>query len=340
MHFPGRIILIPILVIIVIIPFVSLLYIGIDREGNILDPAERARLGGTYIQLSDGIIHYDLTGPDTAQTVVLIHGGTIPLFDFDLQMPALLDEGFRVLRYNQYGRGLSDRPKVEYDRALYGKQLHELLDSLGIHEPVDLLGHSFGALIAVRFTAHNPLRVRKLVLHSPMIDKLSNTTGYTLSRMPVVGRFLTRVLLMPLAIKRAKALLHPLENSDQYLSAFNRQIRYKGFEHSLYSMLTTDAMDDHSEYYAALGEQDREIALVWGTEDNNISRTMVDTIRSLVPQAHYYEIDGAGHSPNLESPEVFNEIIIKFLTRTVSAPPAHQADSTEPGGTDHRLNGV
>jgi pimeloyl-ACP methyl ester carboxylesterase len=41
------------------------------------------------------------------------------------------------------------------------------LDQLGILEPVDLIGHSFGALVALDFALDHPDRVRTLVLAEP-----------------------------------------------------------------------------------------------------------------------------------------------------------------------------
>jgi hypothetical protein len=49
---------------------------GEDRR---LDAATRGRLRGSYIQLSDGITHYELTGPDGGDVVVLAGGLTILL---------------------------------------------------------------------------------------------------------------------------------------------------------------------------------------------------------------------------------------------------------------------
>ena len=69
---------------------------------------------------------------DCAPIVVLIHGGTIPSFVWDKQVKPLTQAGFQVLRYDQFGRGYSDRPSVDYDRAFYQKQLGDLLAALDI----------------------------------------------------------------------------------------------------------------------------------------------------------------------------------------------------------------
>ena len=85
-----------------------------------------------------------------------MHGATIPMWIWDPQVESLTKAGFSVLRYDLYGRGYSDRPHTEYNRDLYRSQLLELLDQLGIKEPVDLVGMSLGGAIATDFTANYP----------------------------------------------------------------------------------------------------------------------------------------------------------------------------------------
>ena len=86
------------------------IYLILDPEINELNEAARAKLGGTYIKLSDGMTHYKLEGPQDAKVVVLVHGATIPIWTWDKQIPALTKTGFRVLSYDMFGRGYSDRP--------------------------------------------------------------------------------------------------------------------------------------------------------------------------------------------------------------------------------------
>ena len=73
-------------------------YFALNRETRTLDAAMRDALAGTYVTLPDGVTHYELSGPEGGETVVLIHGGTIPFYTWDAQMQPLRDAGFRVLR--------------------------------------------------------------------------------------------------------------------------------------------------------------------------------------------------------------------------------------------------
>ena len=64
-------------------------YYILDPENKKLDESERDKLGGTYINLSDGITHYKLTGLVDGKVVVLVHGGTIPEWTWNNQIKIL-----------------------------------------------------------------------------------------------------------------------------------------------------------------------------------------------------------------------------------------------------------
>ena len=63
---------------------------------------------------------------------MLIHGFSVPYFIFDPTFNFLTKAGWRVLRYDLFGRGFSDRPHVRYNIDLFVRQLKELLDALNI----------------------------------------------------------------------------------------------------------------------------------------------------------------------------------------------------------------
>ena len=132
-----------------------------------LDAQSRANLPGEFVELADGVVHYEVGGPVDGQKVVLVHGFTTPYFMWDNNFDELTGAGFRVLQYDLYGRGYSDRPHLVYGLDLYDRQLLNLLDALNFNEPVDLVGLSMGGPITGTFTDRHPRRVRKLTLLAP-----------------------------------------------------------------------------------------------------------------------------------------------------------------------------
>ena len=86
-----------------------------DPERRALDDTARAAASGRYVRLADGVTHYETAGPDTGRVVVLAAGFSVPAYIWDSLYQRLADSGFRVLRYDYYGRGWSDRPSAAYD---------------------------------------------------------------------------------------------------------------------------------------------------------------------------------------------------------------------------------
>jgi pimeloyl-ACP methyl ester carboxylesterase len=286
------------------------IYLIFDPEVNELNDATRKKLGGSYIKLSDGVTHYQLEGPPGAKVVVLIHGATVPMWNWDQQVQALTAAGFRVLRYEAFGRGYSDRPEVTYDQDLYRRQLRELADRLGLSEPFDLIGLSLGGGTAVNFTARHPERVDKLVLISPLINNFKVPSFFGI---PVLGEFLARLAGIRVITNRFVSLVENHPESEKYTRLFVEQTTYKGFQQSILSMLRNNAVGDYRPAYQIVGRQKRDVLLIWGTGDTEVTRQMITDIKAFIPGLTFKPVEGAGHGIVFKKPETVNTLIISFL---------------------------
>ena len=143
------------LIILLLVFLPAAAYILLNPEKNELNQATRQRLGGSYIKLSHGTTHFKLEGPAHGKTVVLVHGATIPLWTWDDLASDLVSAGYRVLSYDMYVRGYSDRSEVVYDEALYRGQLSDLTDTLNVKKPFNLIGLSMGGGVAGESTAES-----------------------------------------------------------------------------------------------------------------------------------------------------------------------------------------
>jgi pimeloyl-ACP methyl ester carboxylesterase len=106
--------------------------------------------------------------------VVMLHGllvGSSAAWYFT-SAPALARD-HRLLLYDLRGHGRSARAAKGYDTATQAKDLTALLDVWGWHGPVSIVGHSYGALVAMRFALDHPERVHKLALVEPPLPPSS-----------------------------------------------------------------------------------------------------------------------------------------------------------------------
>ena len=76
--------------------------------------------------LSHGVTAYQ-AGPVDGVPVVIVHGGTLGSMAYQGYVPPLVEAGWRVIIYDQYGRGFSDRPKNKLSIDVMRRQLRDLL---------------------------------------------------------------------------------------------------------------------------------------------------------------------------------------------------------------------
>jgi pimeloyl-ACP methyl ester carboxylesterase len=295
-------------------------YVALKRETRELNDEVREARGGSYVELSEGVTHYELSGPEDGPVVVLVHGGSIPFYVWDAQAPALANAGHRVLRYTQYGRGYSDRPDTPYDRALYQRQLTELLSALGIDGPIDVVGVSFGGAIAATFTAENPDRVGKLALIAPVVDYSEGRALFDLAKIPVVSEWYARVFAVRAVVSRANHFFEVSGAPPIYAERFDAQTRFVGFERALLSFSRTDALTSYADTYAALGDQPK--LLLWGAKDAEIPAHHMQLLRDTLTNLTYRELPTGTHAATTEHPEETNAALTRFLgTRSPSETP-------------------
>jgi pimeloyl-ACP methyl ester carboxylesterase len=79
------------------------------------------------------------------------------------------------------------------------------------------------------------------------------------------------------------------------------------------SMLRNDAVGDYRAGYQAVGQQRREVLLIRGTEDVEITQEMIAEIQSFIRRLTFRPVDGAGHGIVFQKPETLNPLIIDFL---------------------------
>jgi pimeloyl-ACP methyl ester carboxylesterase len=279
---------------------------------------EYCRTGGkSFIKLPDGPTNYELAGdPAAGHTVVLVHGGTIPLCIWESQWQALINAGFRVLRYDQYGRGFSNRPKTAHSRDLFLRQLKGLLDTLGIVEPVTLVGPSFGGAISVNFAGHYPERVRSMVLVSPVLNLLNSESPIVgpikIARLPIIGELFYKAILQSKLIARGRTLIPGGKNSPCDTS-FLEQWRCKGTQRSLFSMFRSDAYGDYREITRKAGTHVPHILLIRGDNDHEVTEKMIDEVRADLPEAEFVPLENSGHNPCIDATSIFNRLLIDFI---------------------------
>jgi len=308
----------PVIAALVVIPLIAVTalpisrYLQSDIETLPMDDAARKNIAGSFARLSQGVTHYEAAGPEGGIPVLLIPGFSVTYSVWDPTFAGLSQAGIRVIRYDLFGRGYSDRPSGRYDADFYDRQVLDLLDALHVQQ-ADVGGVSMGGPIAVTFAARHPERVRRVLLFDP-----GYWTGISLPfamRMPVLGEYNMAVGLAP-ALPRSQweDFSHP-QRFPHYLDSYMEQIKYQGFRRALLATLRNYLTTDVTPAYRNVGKSGKPVLLIWGTEDKDTPIGLSSDVRKDLPQAEFHPIEDSAHIPHYEHPEVVNPIVIEFLKR-------------------------
>ncbi len=281
---------------------------GEDRQ---LDAAARGGLRGSYIQLSDGVTHYELAGPAGGDVVVLTGGLTIPLFYWDELAVELHARGLRTLAYSGYGRGYSDRVVARYDEAFFVRQLRELVEHLDL-PAAHVVGTSMGALIAMAYVGQYVGSAATLTLvgpaglsRRPLAQKL--LLGSDIAAGVAAKRFGRRFLEQHLGHNvadpyRAAALAAMIGDAS----------RYEGSIYALFETLQHFPLFDRAELYRHTGTLGMPTQLIWGRQDHVTPVSSLDQVRELLRPSQCHVIDDCGHMAPFERPLVVADQLATF----------------------------
>ena len=184
---------------------------------------------GAFVQVDGVRLHYLDRG--IGSPVVLLHGNVVRLEDFIAS--GLIDrlaEHHRVIAFDRPGFGHSERPRDRLWTAdAQAALLQKAFVQLAIEQPI-VLGHSWGALVALALALHKSAAVRKLVLISGYYFPTLRIDApvFATPAIPVVGdmmRYTVSAVFARLALNRTvKAMFAPQAVPAAFLPTLAREM--------------------------------------------------------------------------------------------------------------------
>jgi pimeloyl-ACP methyl ester carboxylesterase len=261
-------------------------------------------------------------GRGHARSVLLVHGiGQNGARDWR-ETVGWLQASFHVVAVDLPGFGASDKTNALYSPGNYARVLKHVAERF-LQRPFALVGHSMGAVVALRYAATYPQDVERLVvIDAPGILQRYSVTSQFLAHL---GMEFMPPWLNPLEelLTLARRLLAPLERLrfDPQVVLASPQLRE--------SLLAGDPVKIAglavvSENMSTVVPAVRaETLLLWGSGDTLVPLRTGRVLSLKLPRAQLEVIAGAGHTPMLEAPERFRAVLRPFLE--VGLPPASQA---------------
>ncbi len=267
----------------------------------------RRELGGQYVELSKGVTHYELTHTsDSAPLVLLIPGLTVPMAVFKNNVAALQKEGYSTLRYDFYGRGFSDRPKLNYSSSAYAEQTIELLDSLGITEPIHLIGISLGGAISAEIVSNDPDRFTSVTL-------IGAAVAYSQEDADAKKK---AVLMDRLQVFKRNVEVDTSLDAYKFIPYIKEQFKYRGAEYAFVSLARNESIYNYLPFYESLAKVETvPMMIIWGEKDDNFPHPLGVRLGEMISQAEFHTIPGGGHTPHFGQADEVNALLTGFLNR-------------------------
>jgi len=254
--------------------------------------------------------------------VVCIHGITWWSFCFRDIVPALVGNGYRVLVFDLFGRGLSDAPNVVYDLNLFVGQVSELLEKLGMPKAT-FIGTSFGGLVSGAFCSKYPEKVNKLILVGPAGLPLVIPFMAKLIMVPVIGSAIYNWFGKKTMLERVRTrgIVDDFAYPDKLPEGLAAEIIKKtlwileekeGFLHAFHSTLCNAEVNDGLKYYQQIPKT-VPVLLIWGEKDAVIPAANSNILLSVLGKAKLEIIRDCGHSAIIERSERCIELIVEHL---------------------------
>ena len=283
-----------------------------------------AGIGAVFAQTSARHIEAKRTGAleplvveGSGSPLVLLGGGTRGSAEFAPHVP-LLTRKFRVIRVQTLNIARAqDRSPLPsgYSVKAESVALSESLQRIGLTSPVDLAGHSFGALVALDYALDHPDRVFSLTLAEPPAFWVVPTSELHATKD------------MRMMFELCLTLQPTIEPTDDQLLRFLCALGSCGLKPPAQSdagwqewafrrsaLRGLSAVATHTDNIDRLRRFNRPVLIVTGSETVSFHRRIDEILATQFPTAERLELPG-GHGAVVSAPQQFVRGLTEFVNR-------------------------
>jgi len=244
------------------------------------------------LSLNRGMIHYDIFG--AGEPLIGLHDGASSSRAWEKQIQAFA-KYYTFINYDRFGYGRSERSLLYEERYFESRaiELEELMRGLRL-DSVHLCGLCEGGAIALAFASSFPDKVKTLILQA-------------------VGYYGTEETIV-----QCEKYFQPWSELNGLLR--NRLIYHHGED---YAMLKWEAIREAKHYVwsrsydlrSKFSRVEAPTLIIGGDRDPFFGLEHPIAAYKGIRNSELCIIPGAGHSPNEEVPDIFNEVVLDFLKR-------------------------
>lgn len=282
------------------------------------DPFPRERLTAepqgeqVFIERPDGTV-LSAVAAGQGPPVILVHGYTARVLEWNLVWDELQARGFRVIAFDQRGHGRSTLGSDGIGSEPMAADLAAVLEHFDVRDGV-LVGHSMGGFVSIRAVLdHADLarRLRGLVLFATWAGRILDGAPQNRLQIPLLQLGILQLLMRNQTVA---ALFGAAQCGTRpspvmvsvFMEAFNRHLDEHG---PLLPIVRAFSREDR---YPRLGEIEVPTVVMVGTADRTTPQSHSRRLADGVPGARLVSVPDAGHLLNWEAPDELIEVVESF----------------------------
>jgi pimeloyl-ACP methyl ester carboxylesterase len=273
------------------------------------------------------------TGVANGKAVLLLHGKNFSGFYWEPTIEFLAQQGYRVIAPDQLGFGASSRPDIHYSFHQMAQNTKALLDHLGLKQ-VDVIAHSMGGMLGVRFTLLFPETVERLVLENPIgLEDYRKLVPYT----PLPQQYAAELSQSYEKMLDYQKSYYPGAWKPEYEPYVQDQASVLAtgeYPRAAWSSALTYQMIYEQPIVYELAEISRPTLVIIGQADRTVvgKNRLPPALQSVAGQypelghkthaaikgSILVEVPDCGHIPHIQKPEQFRDAVVKFFAAASS----------------------
>jgi len=265
------------------------------------------------VQSPGATLYTTITGNlPNKRVLVAVHGGPGNSSDYMVSLEKLTSEDLTVVLYDQRGTGQSGEPTDGYALDRYVEDLEAVRVSTGA-DKIDLLGHSWGGVVALRYTAEYPERVRSIILMGsgpPSFEDIATAQANLSARIISLQE---QDLIPQEFHSQGEDLIHKI--LPAYFSDPNFEMPSELANLSFNQEASARTYSDTGEWDFAdqLNNLQQDVLFLWGEKDPfgiELAQATMNALGSA--EVRFVLLDNCGHYWH-ECPEAFFDAVSVFL---------------------------
>jgi pimeloyl-ACP methyl ester carboxylesterase len=249
-----------------------------------------------YIDTSDRIIKNSGT-----TNLLLLHGLGGSLERWSKIIP-FFSNHYRLIIPDIIGFGYSDKPHAEYTVDFFIEFIQKFLKALNIGT-LNVIGSSFGGLLALEFAIKFPTKIRKLVLLSPagMMNRVTPTLNLYISAALYPTFYNVATAYYEMVYDPRMVTENSIRDFINRMSLTNSKY---AFMSTLISLKNNPNLKDRLKI-------NTPTLVIWGRNDRLMPLKYAKDFR--IPNSKLVIFDRCGHYPHVEKVDEFNRTVLQFL---------------------------